>query len=701
MLRAQKKVTEEEAQRIKAMAAKVNKDLSQQKSLLESQKKTIARLTAEKESLATTSKNTTLPAKEREQFKEKIKLFEEENASVKTELAGAHERNDNLRVKLRQFQQVIATQKQTEKSLIAKFAVLEEELSQMKAERSTNEADTSKGSAISSLETQQTEDAGKSKAADDANSAAQQMQVAAAIEPVAGSLKQMDNQLPIIPPGGFNFGPDRPSTAVSSEKVVQSAPSEGAQDALPASDGKEDSTATAMEIAPLSSGSVNREAQTSTRTEAFHSEPTIKKRPPQSLLRDEGKKSSESDGEKKVVIDVPNEGLPSSTDDTQEEKLDDVIKTGKEQRRPSGEKKEQSLKEKLLMQKKRRLQVELAQKKAMLSANTIQAEELAVKKRALSDSMGDSDVAAEPSSKRTKPEEGKGEAESVPSGGVAATSEIEAEAASALTSLLEQDVPKGIDAEEEDTKANDAEKMETEVRPEEAEGIITKISEEQAKTSMYEIDAKPAEETSDPLVSTNTLSVVNPFAVAVAKTMGETPLVPDKIVFGKASPELKFGGKSSEVAENPSLGTFPGSSTPPPFGKSASIVLPTATATGFGVSNEFSGVAYGSGAFLDTLKPPGTIPVPTFSFGKNGPITLPTPTINISAASPFDAFPASEPGQSSGARTQQLFGQPVGAIEVETTSIPDDNFRAGASEDSVNQDTSMGDTEEDDSTLII
>lgn len=654
------------------MAAKVNKDLSQQKALLESQKKTIARLTAEKDSLASSSKSAS-SAKEREQvkeFKEKLKKFEEENASVKTELAGANERNDNLRDKLRQFQKVIATHKQTEKSLMERYAVLEGELSQIREERLQNRPATSSASdAPTSVEAQKSQE-GSLKAAEDESATSQSMQV----EVVADSetTKLMDTELPLVPPGGFNFGPDRPSTAVN-------APPTKAQDVVQVSDSH--GTSTALDVRDEPSAIVNLE-------------PASKIRQSQPLAtRGDGVQSNDGDLDKRVVIDITSEEQPEdqppAADEVHDEKLEGATKAGKEQRRPSGEKKEQSLKEKLLMQKKRRLEAELAQKKAMLSAKTIQAEEMAGKKRAMSDSIADNDASGEHSSKRIKPGEGVAEVEASLSA-VAGTSGTEGPKSGDADASGDADEelrdPLENIAEEVDIPKN-AEQVEAEDRADEGDFVAGKEPDKQGKIA---IDGDIAETQAE--AESSDATIANPFAAAPT-TSGD---LPSKITFGKAAAELKFGS-NPETSDYPTLGTFPGASTPPPFGKSASILLPGPGVTGFGTSNEFSGVAYGSGAFLNTLKPPGSLPMAKFSFGKAGPITLPTPSITTTTASPFDAFPSADSTQPSGTRTEQLFGQPVGAHESET---PEEADRTGVSADTENQDASMGDVE-DDGTFIV
>ena len=62
---------EEESKRIRTLATRVSKDLMQNKTLVETQKKSIAKLAAEKEELMKSSKDTA-PAKELQQVKEQL-----------------------------------------------------------------------------------------------------------------------------------------------------------------------------------------------------------------------------------------------------------------------------------------------------------------------------------------------------------------------------------------------------------------------------------------------------------------------------------------------------------------------------------------------------------------------------------------------------------------------------------------------------
>ena len=112
-LTSKKKDAENECKRIRTLATRASKELMQHKTLVETQKKMIARLTTEKESLSKTTKDTGA-TKELDQLKEKVTKLQKERSSEKLQLDGATEINDKLRERLRQFQKRIQDLKKNE-----------------------------------------------------------------------------------------------------------------------------------------------------------------------------------------------------------------------------------------------------------------------------------------------------------------------------------------------------------------------------------------------------------------------------------------------------------------------------------------------------------------------------------------------------------------------------------------------------------
>lgn len=113
---------EKEAAAAKSLLAKLNKDLAQQKSLTEKHKVLATKLKAEKDDASKKSTTAVAAAKERDQLKEKVKKMEQEKKSTSTELAGAYSRIENFKQRMRLYQKTLNDHKQKISDLEAKVA---------------------------------------------------------------------------------------------------------------------------------------------------------------------------------------------------------------------------------------------------------------------------------------------------------------------------------------------------------------------------------------------------------------------------------------------------------------------------------------------------------------------------------------------------------------------------------------------------
>ena len=193
-LKAQAASAEKETASAKSALAKLNKDVSMQKALVEKQNAMITKMKADKDSVLKSSAATLEISKERDQLKEKIQKMEFEAKSVKTELDGANQRNEALKIRMREFILTLSKQKEKidelEKALATALAPAGSEI-----EGTTIAAKTTTGS-VKPLRADKASAAGGSPTQEDfhENKAAAPNQ-----EAKEGNLA--------VPEGGFKFGP--------------------------------------------------------------------------------------------------------------------------------------------------------------------------------------------------------------------------------------------------------------------------------------------------------------------------------------------------------------------------------------------------------------------------------------------------------------------------------------------------------------
>ena len=125
-LNAWKKTTEEENTRIREIARSLNQKLREQKNQFLVQKQELDKTVAEKEVLAKASTESTQVAGERDELTKKVESMTKTLESLKTELAGANSRSEDLRAKLRQAISTMRDLKAKNKELEAKASTVHE-----------------------------------------------------------------------------------------------------------------------------------------------------------------------------------------------------------------------------------------------------------------------------------------------------------------------------------------------------------------------------------------------------------------------------------------------------------------------------------------------------------------------------------------------------------------------------------------------
>mmetsp|Transcript_18894 Transcript_18894/g.27951 ORF Transcript_18894/g.27951 Transcript_18894/m.27951 type:complete len:1878 (-) Transcript_18894:926-6559(-) len=232
VLKTQKDASEKEGASAKALVAKLNKDLSSQKTILQKQQAMLKKMNLEKESAAKTSSTTASVTKERDQLKEMYKKMKSEFTSKETELKGANDRIENLKQRLRLFQKTISDQRQ-------KISSLETTLSATAVSTSIAQNLTS-NNATKGAEATQTGDGANSKVVKLAETKEEGKAKSTAIcqeNPKANTKESVKEDLPSVPESGFRFGPSSKQTP-----VAPSTPNETSSTEIDASNKKDDST---------------------------------------------------------------------------------------------------------------------------------------------------------------------------------------------------------------------------------------------------------------------------------------------------------------------------------------------------------------------------------------------------------------------------------------------------------------------------
>jgi len=345
-LLVEKKTTaEEETKRIRTLASRASSQLSQNKQMVESQKKAIAKLTAEKDALLKSQKESA-SKKDLEELREKILKLEKERDSSTNQLKLSTTMNGKLRDRLRQFQKtMIDLRKEKEmrskqlaeaQSIVEqKKAVAAKAVATLREKKGASEIAVGNNSTTAaSVPTEpMTKDIpAKGKVAAPVSKETTANAASSTDSNMVTEKKEEKQILPKVPSGGFKFAPSKTTTTASAGSILL-------------------------------------------------------------------KKKSQTESGKKEILTISKNKTPLAGPPSSEEKADGEAKTDKElvsspkrplapKRRTSTETKEMSLKDKL-MEKKRKL-IEL--KKA--------------KEARLEDSNDQESFSVEPISKRNKTESG-------------------------------------------------------------------------------------------------------------------------------------------------------------------------------------------------------------------------------------------------------------------------------------------------------
>lgn len=609
-LKSKKESAEQESTRIRSIATRLNKELAQQK-------KTVGELMKEKEALASASKNSQTTS----ELKEKAAKLEKELNSTKTELAGANERNNRLRDRLRQFQKMIKDLREKEKSLSDQLA----------------EAQSAPGTAAlpapePSPALKQVPEIGENQ---DANKTIESQDEGD--RPISGSgpsagaegipPKKPQEELLRLPPGGFNFGPNE-------EAIVTT------QDAANKEDAMQGSGRASNEVSSVQPSSASPKS-----TKTAPSAAVSQVASPRTKMEDAGET------------------------------------TEKATRRDSGSKKEMSFKEKLL-EKKRRLAEKLAVKRKVTESEAKQAESKDVESK-LPEEGGSSEPAvkkpklgeasvAETREQSAKPHEAIPADKAAFEGEEVSGKDDEGEIAEEVTTAGAKE------AEQQDESATDTKA----IVPTPANMAFGQAPNFGSPATTFGTSAgAPAFGTSGntPAFGGSAPAAAFGTAGSVFGTVGGS--FP---AFGTSAggPVPAFGGGSSALfgsasaAPGPPFGTS--TSATAPFGSTPAF----SSGTGLGNQPTTSGETPGSNTegSLPTMTPQGQA-VSTFTFGSSGLITLPTPSQPSRANSnnsPFGVFSGS--GTSSGSPfgvfgpggPRPLFGTQQAAAAAEQTKDEED-----------------------------
>ena len=539
-MKAKTEEAEEERQRIRALAARASKELIQNKNLAESQKSMISKLTTEKEKLIAEKDalaKSSASSKEVEELKEKITKIEGERASEKLQLEGATEINDKLRDRLRQFQKLIHDLKKKENDLNLQ---LKEALAEVEKYKLVSSPFDKAGDATDAIihkpelpatkaappvESEVASRDGMLGAANEESATLSAPKTETTNESVARE-KPAEKMMPAVPQGGFKFGPSE--TKPKEQK-------EAAEDKSALQSGVK----VADEAATSAPPSKKRSAESnSDETEA-------KKRQAPDPREETGPEvTSQSAGEQAVGEGKPAE---SSTD----------LSKPSASRRMSGEKKEMSMKEKLL-EKKRKLMMAIKAKEA--------------KEAKIASGEGKED---EKTTKRPKTDEAQ------------SSEKTESEKDDSKAPSLTAEDSKVSGEKVTETPEDDGEKAAEVVRETDLEEAVLTEGEGAGEDSKESEQVTHAETTeSAPAPTFGSASFTNPFGVstfgqsaAAAPTFGSS----GSFLKGSSQGFAAFGQTSGGASSSSFGGAFlnikpPGSSATPPqftFGSSASITLPT------------------------------------------------------------------------------------------------------------------------------
>jgi len=230
-LEEKKSSAEEETKRIRMLASRASTQLSQNKQMVENQKKTIAKLTAEKAALVKSQKEST-SKKDLDELNQKIAKLEKERETEKIQLKGSTEMNEKLRDRLRQFQKTIVDLRKEKEALTkqlteARSMTEQKEAETAKAVATLKEKESALKSALANTAVAvavptepSTKDApAKEKAATPVPK--QPVATIASTDTKTAIEKKEEKQvIPKVPLGGFKFAPSKTPTLASTVSIT-------------------------------------------------------------------------------------------------------------------------------------------------------------------------------------------------------------------------------------------------------------------------------------------------------------------------------------------------------------------------------------------------------------------------------------------------------------------------------------------------
>ncbi|KAL3921093.1 MAG: hypothetical protein SGILL_002931, partial [Bacillariaceae sp.] len=217
-LERNKNDAQDETKRIRALAARASTQLQQNKQLVENHKKTIAKLTSEKEALAKLSKDGATK-KEVNDLKETVAKLEKDRENEKLQLKGANEMNEKLRERLRQFQKTIVTLQKKEMTLNNQLAEARSKVGEPGAP-SAAAAIVPIGTGVSAVPPAKEQ---KPAEKTETNLIVAQSEKPAP-PPAAPAEAKAETATPKVPPGGFKFGPSEMTTPVAAASQPKKKP---------------------------------------------------------------------------------------------------------------------------------------------------------------------------------------------------------------------------------------------------------------------------------------------------------------------------------------------------------------------------------------------------------------------------------------------------------------------------------------------
>ena len=249
-----KTAAEEETKRIRTLASRASSQLSQNKQMVESQKKAIAKLTAEKDALQKSQKESA-SKKDLDELKEKIVKIEKEKESSTNQLSLSTTMNEKLRDRLRQFQKTMIDLRKEKETLSKQLSEAQSIIEKKKAEAAKavatlkekeNALEIATGSKSSTVASAPTEPATKDILTKGKLATLASKETTVTAPPSTDSNTAIEKKeekqiLPKVPPGGFKFAPSKPTTTASAGSILlkkKSQTESGKKDVVNASKGK-------------------------------------------------------------------------------------------------------------------------------------------------------------------------------------------------------------------------------------------------------------------------------------------------------------------------------------------------------------------------------------------------------------------------------------------------------------------------------